>query len=644
MPKITQLLTGRINGKQQLNSASIKKQQLAVATAWQILEHFPNRSNPKEWQKYNYLRGVLLADEVGGGKTFEALSIIANALLTIANNKRRRFRVLIIAAPAIRSKWEWKEATENEKWCDLKRFVEQTNLSSARKCLIENFFQTAQGENIITSKYNWKNVLNSRQGIWIASFGALPATKGSKTEAVFKSDRYIKFPTDFFDYIIADEAHIVKSGYVDTDENISTALNNSAIRKIYAVQNESRNSKLLLLTATPFQNNLNELTHMLSLVEAPNSLKFSVGKIIELGLKKLYGEIELLKAETSVSKERINNLFNCFSDNIGNLIDENNEEIKRPKELMTHGRKNGLDDFLRDIMIRNIKLPLNIVSEECNLNDAEKLQYLLMRDVVSSKQDDEREMFSVKLSQLVSSEPAFSNSLRKPKQSGKYGCVKKLFKNRHLVFEKKFDALLKIINEKQLPTDKKVVVVFCRFIPTIEVLEKRLQKIFSVSNVLRMDGSTTNTKKRKELLEKVDKTNQELSSIIVFLVSQVGNEGLDFDKFSDTVVHFDGHYNPAVIDQRNGRVYRRGNLNREITIRHVYLKETYDQRIKFIELEKRKLKNFFLGDSGLQEIIKKIILTEDMHEEKLLFKELEKIRFDFEPKEKYLIPKAKALL
>lgn len=644
MTKITQLLTGKINGKQQLNAASIKKQQLAVATAWQILEHFPNRTIPKEWEKYKYLRGVLLADEVGGGKTFEALSIISKVLLSIADNKRKRFRVLIIAAPAIRSKWEWKEETEKENWCDLKRFVEQTKLSTNKKNLLENFFQTAQGQNIVTNKYNWKHIENTRQGIWIASFGALPATKGSKTEAVFKSDRYIQFPTGYFDYIIADEAHIVKSGYIDSDENISTALNNSAIRKIYAVQNENRNSKLLLLTATPFQNNLNELIHMLSLVESPNDLKFSIVKIIAAGLTKLYDEIELLKTETSISKERVYELVNSFDNEVGKLIAENDEEIKRPKELTTHGRKNGLDDFLRDVMVRNNKPPLDIVSDECNLNEAEKLQYLLFRDIVSTKQDDEREMFSVRLSQLVSSEPAFSNSLRKPLQTGKYATVKKLFKNKHLVFENKFNALLKVLKDKPMPTDKKVVVVFCRFIPTIQVLEERLQKEFSERNVIRMDGSTTNTRQRKELLNTVDKRNQELNSHIVFLVSQVGNEGLDFDKFSDTVIHFDGHYNPAVIDQRNGRVYRRGNLNRVITVKHIYLKGTYDQRIKFIELEKRKMKNFFLGDSGLQEIIKKILLKENIQEEKIIFKELEKIKFDFEPKEKYLLPRVKKTL
>jgi superfamily II DNA or RNA helicase len=644
MAKISQLLTGNINGKQVINVATVRKQQLAVATALQILEDFPYRTTSKNWERYNFLRGVLLADDVGGGKTFEALSIICQSFLRLAHSKRARFRVLIIAAPAIRSKWEWKKEDEIEKWCDLKRFVEQTKLSKRKKILLESFLATAQRENVITSKHNWKYIQNLRQGIWIASFGSLPATKGSKTMAEFKRDRHIQFPSGYFDYIIADEAHIVKSGYIDSDENLSTSLNNSAIRKIYAVQNENANAKLLLLTATPFQNNLNEFIHMISLVETPNYLNYSIVKIITAGLKKLYVEIELLKTENGITKDKILHLIESFDSEVGKLIEEDVIEIKRPKEISTNGRKSGLNDFLRDIIIRNNKEPLDIVSAGCNLNDAGKLQYLFFRDMVSNRQGEDREMFSIKLSQLVSSDPAFANSLRKIHQKEKYGSIKKLFQNKHLAFECKFNALLSEIENKKLPSDKKVIVVFCRFIPTIEELERRLKKVYQAANVLRMDGRTSNTRKRKELLDTVDKKNQETMSKVIFLVSQVGNEGLDFDNFSDTVIHFDGHYNPAVIDQRNGRVYRRGNLNREITIKHVYLKETYDQRIKFIELEKRKMKNFFLGDSGLEEIIKRILLRGDMDEEKILLKELEKIKFDFEPKGKYLLPGVKKRL
>ncbi len=56
------------------------------------------------------------------------------------------------------------------------------------------------------------------------------------------------------------------------------------------------------------------------------------------------------------------------------------------------------------------------------------------------------------------------------------------------------------------------------------------------------------------------------------------------------------------------------------------------------------MKNFFLGDSGIEEIVKKILFKGDIIEEKLLLKELEKIKFDFEPKEKYLLPKVKRFL
>jgi SNF2 family DNA or RNA helicase len=644
MTKISQLLTGKIYGKPEIKAASVKKQKLASATALQILEHLPKRKMPNTWEKYKFLRGVLLADEVGSGKTFETLSIVSYNLLNAAKNSRKRFRVLIIAAPAIRSKWEWKEETDKETCCDLKRFVQQTYLSNSKKELLERFFKTAQGNNIITSKNSWKEVSKLRQGIWITSFGALPATKGSRTKAIFKRDRSIKFPTEFFDYIIADEAHIVKSGYNDTDSIILPSLNNSAIRKIYAVQNESRNPKLLLLTATPFQNNLQEFIHMLSLVESPNNMHYSVIKIIDSGLKKLNEEIELLRKGEGVSNDKIDELVYSFDSEVARLIGETNGDLGRPGEIRTFGRRNGLDDFLRDVMIRNNKMPLDILSTECVLGEAEKLQYLFMRDIASSRTEDERDMmFSVRLSQLVSSDEAFTSSLRKPNQKSKYACVKKLFENKNLIFEKKANALEDVIANKVFADNKHVVVVFCRFIATIKALEVRLGKKYSDSNVVRMDGKTK-AKDRRKLLDEIETRNQEGKSPIIFLVSQVGNEGLDFDKFSDTVIHFDGHYNPAVIDQRNGRVYRRKNVSSQITIKHIYLKDTYDQRIKFIEAEKRKMKNFFLGDASLEAIVTGILQERDIQKEKMQLQELAKIKFDFEPKEKYLIPGEKKRL
>lgn len=105
----------------------------------------------------------------------------------------------------------------------------------------------------------------ARQGIWLSSINLLPATEGKKKEARFKK-KYC-FPQKAFDWIIADEAHVFRSGYLTSDENIP-ALSESAIKKLYALLNSSPKAKLLLLTATPFQNNVSELIQLLTLLES----------------------------------------------------------------------------------------------------------------------------------------------------------------------------------------------------------------------------------------------------------------------------------------------------------------------------------------------------------------------------------------
>ena len=103
-----------------------------------------------------------------------------------------------------------------------------------------------------------------------------------------------------------------------------------------------------------------------------------------------------------------------------------------------------------------------------------------------------------------------------------------------------------------------------------------------------------------------------------------------------------------MIDQRNGRVYRGRNqprAGRESSTRgcgqfirssQILLKDTYDQRIKFIEIEKRRLKDFYLGDAGLDRILEKI-LREGQDEKKGLLKKLSEFRIDLAPRRDRLL-------
>lgn len=167
-----------------------------------------------------------------------------------------------------------------------------------------------------------------------------------------------------------------------------------------------------------------------------------------------------------------------------------------------------------------------------------------------------------------------------------------------------------------------------QFIPAIKKVKKDLIK--EGFKVWELHGKIK-VIERKPILDQIELYNAKNKEKGILLVSQVGNEGLDFDKFSDTIIHFDGHYNPAVISQRNGRVYRGDNKAKDIKIYYLVLKETYDQRIKFIEEEKRKLKDFYLGDSELELLFEKIVEL-DINEKKNKLNKLLKFKIDFRTK------------
>ena len=132
--------------------------------------------------------------------------------------------------------------------------------------------------------------------------------------------------------------------------------------------------------------------------------------LISSGINALEKEIFNLNI-SEISTEKLKQLSKNFNEDINTLLNiEDNKKIKRPAELKRgNNSKEGLDDFLRDIMIRNTKESLLIKPVIVQLNESEKFQYLLYRDLIKTT-EEESQMFSTKLSQLVSSRDSFSKS------------------------------------------------------------------------------------------------------------------------------------------------------------------------------------------------------------------------------------------
>ena len=113
-------------------------------------------------------------------------------------------------------------------------------------------------------------------------------------------------------------------------------------------------AKVLLLTATPFQNSKFELQHLLSLLENSN-VKDSTNNITNLissGINALEKEIFNLDVR-EISIEKLKQLSKDFNDDINTLLKfQENEKIKRPAELKRGNNSKG-------IIICKIKLSYN---------------------------------------------------------------------------------------------------------------------------------------------------------------------------------------------------------------------------------------------------------------------------------------------
>jgi superfamily II DNA/RNA helicase len=253
-------------------------------------------------------------------------------------------------------------------------------------------------------------------------------------------------------------------------------------------------------------------------------------------------------------------------------------------------------------------------------------------------------MFSTKLSQLVSSRDSFTKSNINPTQNAN---IEKVFKG-NLVFEAKFKKLIETIENIKTSNAKNVITVFVSWIPTVDALKRRLIGTYGKDFVFELTGQTPSEHRDNEL-KKIIKTNYISNKKMILIVSRVGNEGLDFDKFSNRVIHYDNNFNPAIIDQRNGRVYRGSNIKtsgkkvvaNDIEIYQLFIEESYDQRILFIEQEKRKMKNFYLGDSSLEKVLKKTIELNNLKQEQEMLDILAKIKIDLTPHKKYILAKYK---
>lgn len=140
--------------------------------------------------------------------------------------------------------------------------------------------------------------------------------------------------------------------------------------------------------------------------------------------------------------------------------------------------------------------------------------------------------------------------------------------------DSKLEKLREIVRDRQdLPNSK--IMIFSSFRHTLAYLYKHLKADGVRVGIIH--GGVPD-EERLELRKRFEKSGKEIDTLDLMLFSEVGCEGLDY-QFCDCIVNYDLPWNPMKIEQRIGRIDRKGQESESVTIYNLITPDTVDADI-----------------------------------------------------------------
>ncbi len=453
----------------------------------------------------------MFCDEVGLGKTIEAGLVIKEYLA------RNIVQSIMVVTPAA--------------------LVEQWREELSTKFGIPGFVTSADAEFRAAGAEAWE-----RFPLVIAS---LPTARRAEQRAVLARIPY--------DIIVVDEAHHLKN-------------RNSASWKFI---NELQRKYLLLLTATPVENNLDELYNLITLLK-PGQLKtprefrrqFVVSS--DPRLPKNRAQLRDLLADVMVrhTRSQVNIKLPPRQANTIRLI-------LSPEESSFY---HAVSSYVRERLKSRHPSPTSLVGETVesngeNLRQVDRFALLtLQRELGSSPSSAEPTLRSL-------AERAYNADIR-------YKLLGFVDQAAHIQTWSKAEALDKLLVSLLRDPDEKVI-IFTHFRRTLNLLAERLR---------RTDVSLVTYHGEMNIADKNQAINDFEHRSQVLLSTEAAGEGRNL-QFCRTMINFDIPWNPMRIEQRVGRIHRIGqkrdvriyNLSARGTVED-YLLEVLDQKLNMFEL------------------------------------------------------------
>ena len=520
-------------------------------------------------------RRLLIADEVGLGKTIEAGHIMLEL-----KARRELSNVLIVCPKSLQNKW--KEELANKFGLKFKIYESQKDL------LLDMKEQRVAIHAII----NYEKIREKQ------------AKSEDETTAQNIVD-YLKEHDFTFSLVLCDEAHRMRNSNTHTYKGASIIM--------------SRADSAVFMTATPVMISTENLYNLLHLLD---NTRFYQYQIFENRLQENRPFIEALTCLNrqepleKISKEldeanitmsfTINEKEYRFDSTVGQAFAENAmyKEIQR----MLHGEDTPKNRARLQYLISSMSMMNNIFSRTrkrevtTDMSQAERKPN--MRKVVLTP--EEREEFDAVINEYYD-DNSYTDDWGEERltQGGALGLVQKKRQVASSVFaylntdqcldagidmyedytDAKVEELIRIIDEVFKHGTKKIV-IFALFRRTLKYLKIRLEK--RGYGALMIHGMIQN---RSEILDEF-KNNPKAH---ILLSSEVGSEGLDM-QFCNSMVNYDLPWNPMVVEQRIGRIDRFGQTSPIVNIYNIVVADSIQEDIYLRLLDRIGIFRGTIGD------------------------------------------------
>ncbi len=522
---------------------------------------------------------LLIADDVGLGKTVEAGLILTELLL-----RRRIRRILVLTPASLRQQWQ------DELWEKFSLRFKIIDRSSTEKLRRDRGIDA--------------NPWRSFDRI-VASYHYLrqPDVREQFLSACHTPENSPHLP---WDLLIVDECHNLMPSSFGEDSELCKTLG------LVAPRFEHR----LFLSATPHNGHTRSFTGLLEMLDPvrftrTHEMKPAMrGRINDIMIRRLKRQINAgsatprfctrhppksLELNTDPRESALSEAFDAFRSAIRNLITEGTKQRRRAGifavEILGKRLLSCPTTFAESWSRTRRGFREQDVSDETELAAAERS---LRQETGDDRETEKREANAAAtigawLKNFSDDVKDEINRIEKAIDELGFDLNASIVEQTPCV-DVRFDTLVSLIEnllrKKNKFRDDERLIVFTEYKTTLDYVARRLREKYPAERILTLFGAGGQEGMDESERENVKAAfNNPGSPVRVLIATDAASEGLNLHQTARYLLHYDCPWNPSRLEQRNGRLDRYGQA-RDVTVHH-FVSST-DPDLRFIDCVIRK--------------------------------------------------------